>query len=125
MASKFSPVSVKELVQRYGIRHVIFGDTHGFLDDSAVQSSLFKQLHPEFYLHEMIEEQTFLTPDSLQKVLSHKPCIEKYRVDIELSTSDQLFVILFLILFIDMNFASSPLLCHQSSLLQKVTNIHP
>lgn len=71
MNINFMPVQIKRFVEDDNIRLVLFGDTHGFCDDIRVQTGILKQIRPDFYLHELIENRKYVSEILLKKALLH------------------------------------------------------
>ena len=71
MNFNFRPAQIKRFVEKDKIRLVLFGDTHGFCDDIQVQTEILKQIRPDFYIHELIENKKYVSERSLKKALLH------------------------------------------------------
>jgi len=68
MIQKFNEQLTKELSEG-DINLIVFGETHGFFDDSLVQEEIIKTFKPELFLYEMLEETTLDTTDKRKEFL--------------------------------------------------------
>lgn len=62
---------LKEFMKSSGVRLIIFGETHGMIDELPVQKEILKNTSPEFYLYELLEETT--VDDDNEKEFLGKP----------------------------------------------------
>lgn len=52
---------LRKILDNKNIRLIIFGETHGFLDDSKIQKDVLKIFKPDIFLYEMLEESSLTT----------------------------------------------------------------
>ncbi|NCO11610.1 hypothetical protein CO038_01080 [Candidatus Pacearchaeota archaeon CG_4_9_14_0_2_um_filter_39_13] len=52
---------LKKYLKKNKINLIIYGETHGFLDDSQIQEEIIKVFNPTKFLYEMLEETELLT----------------------------------------------------------------
>jgi hypothetical protein len=60
---------LKEILREKKINLIIFGETHGFLDDDKIQKGIIKYFKPTIFLYEMLEETKLLTTDKQKEFL--------------------------------------------------------
>ncbi|MAG50082.1 hypothetical protein CL621_00385, partial [archaeon] len=60
---------LKEILREKKINLIIFGETHGFLDDDKIQEEIIQYFKPTIFLYEMLEETKLLTTDKQKEFL--------------------------------------------------------
>ncbi len=68
-------LSIKELkyfIINRSIKAIIFGETHGFFNDLAVQEFLIEKLNPDYYLYEMLEDKKIISNKEFDYFLSRE-----------------------------------------------------
>lgn len=71
MIKKFQK-HLKEELDKNKIRLIIFGETHGFLDDFSVQEEIIKIFNPNIFLYERLEEETLSSDKEKQNFLNQE-----------------------------------------------------
>lgn len=62
--------SLKSYLQRKDIRLVLFAETHGLIDETRIQEEIIKNINPECYLYELLEEENLVTEEEKNNFLS-------------------------------------------------------
>ena len=60
---------LRRYLKRESINAVIFGETHGFLDDSLILRKILNNFTPEIIVYEMLEETKLLTKEEKERFL--------------------------------------------------------
>ena len=53
--------NLKRLLNKEKVNLILFGETHGFLQDNLIQEEIIKSFQPEIFVYEMLEEESLLT----------------------------------------------------------------
>lgn len=61
--------SLGEFIRVHNIRLVLFGEYHGFFNQIQVQRKIIKNVQPDFFLYEMLEEDKILNDKDAKKFL--------------------------------------------------------
>jgi hypothetical protein len=63
---------LSEILKEKKISLIIFGETHGFLDDNKIQEEIIKIFKPDIFLYEMLEETELISETQKNKFLEEK-----------------------------------------------------
>lgn len=69
MDDKLFVDKLKKYLNDGNISIIVFGETHGFLDDSKLQKIILNYFRPSLILYEMLEETSLLSPQEKTKFL--------------------------------------------------------
>jgi hypothetical protein len=58
-----------ETLRKKEINLIIFGETHGFLDDNSIQEEIIKIFKPTLFLYELLEETKLLSKEKQEEFL--------------------------------------------------------
>jgi hypothetical protein len=72
MINKKMIKKLKNLLREKDIKLILFGETHGFLDDASIQSIVIDEFKPSIFLYEMLEETELLTESDKKKFLEEE-----------------------------------------------------
>lgn len=61
---------LKEILETRKIKAIIFGETHGFLEDNKIQEEIISIFKPDIFLYEMLEETELNSIEKINKFLS-------------------------------------------------------
>lgn len=70
---------LKTLLKEKNINLILFGETHGFLEDSKFQENIINEFKPTIFLYEMLEETRLLDKEDKEDFLM-KPDGEEFSV---------------------------------------------
>jgi hypothetical protein len=62
--------SLEEFIRIHNIKLVLFGEYHGFFNQIQVQRKIIQNIHPNFFLYELLEEDKILNDKDAKKFLS-------------------------------------------------------
>ncbi len=81
MQLKIDIPNIKKLsdLKHLPTRLILFGETHGFLNDLKIQESLIKILKPKYYLYELLEDKSVLNESDFKNFLS-KPYSKDFSI---------------------------------------------
>jgi len=65
-------INLKKELSKQDINLIIFGETHGFLDDFSVQEEIIKIFNPNIFLYERLEEETLFSEKEKQNFLNQE-----------------------------------------------------
>jgi len=60
---------LKKILENKKINLILFGETHGFLDDNSIQEEIIKIFKPTIFLYEMLEETNLFTIEEHEEFL--------------------------------------------------------
>ncbi|MEM4605581.1 MAG: hypothetical protein QW103_00895 [Candidatus Pacearchaeota archaeon] len=63
---------LKKILSKEEIKLIIFGETHGFIDDSKYQEEVLKIFKPTIFLYEMLEEKSLSKTNEMKNFLTKK-----------------------------------------------------
>jgi hypothetical protein len=61
---------LKDFIKLKKIKLVLFAETHGFLKENIIQKKILKEINPEFFLYELLEENELLNNIDARKFLN-------------------------------------------------------
>jgi hypothetical protein len=70
---------LKKILEEKDIRLIIFGETHGFLEDNKFQEEIINLFKPKLFLYELLEETSLETEEQINNFLM-KPDSEDFSI---------------------------------------------
>ena len=58
-----------EIIKSKNIKMIIFGETHGMLDDQKIQNKIISSVKSHYFLYELLEDKKILTPKDFKYFL--------------------------------------------------------
>lgn len=70
---------LRQILNRKDINLIIFGETHGFLEDNQVQKKIIEIFKPDLFLYEMLEESKLESEDE-QNIFLNEPDSKEFSI---------------------------------------------